>query len=327
MTLRIVFMGTPEFSVPSLAEILGAGHDVVAVYSQPPRPAGRGMDARKSPVHVFAEASGLPVLTPNSLKGAAEQAAFAAHAADIAVVVAYGLILPKPVLDAPRHGCLNLHGSALPRWRGAAPIQRAIMAGDTRTAAMVMRMDVGLDTGPVCLADSIEIGPDMTAGELHDAMARRGADLLVRALAALERDSLVETPQPADGVTYAAKIDKDEARIDFSAPAQTVHDRIRGLSPFPGAWVEAVIQGKRERIKVLRSALALGTAPAGAAPGTLVDEHLTVACGAGAVRFVQVQRAGRKPMSADEFLRGLALQAGFRFEQSTPEGSGTDAPL
>jgi methionyl-tRNA formyltransferase len=312
MSLRIVFMGTPDFSVPTLAEIIGAGHEVVAVYSQPPRPAGRGMDERKSPVQVFAEASGIPTSTPKSLKGTPEQAAFAAHRADAAVVIAYGLILPKPVLDAPREGCLNLHGSALPRWRGAAPIQRAIMAGDARTAAMVMRMDEGLDTGPVCLVDDIEIGPNMTAGELHDAMARRGADLMVRALAALERGSLVCTPQPAEGVTYAAKIGKDEARIDFAAPAAGVHNRIRGLSPFPGAWFEAEVQGKRERIKVLRSEVSEATAGGAAEPGTLLDDHLTVACGEGAVRLVHVQRAGKKPMSADELLRGLPLRAGQR---------------
>ena len=311
MTLRIVFMGTPEFAVPTLAEIIGAGHQIVAAYCQPPRPAGRGMDERKSPVHVFAEASGIPVSTPKSLKSAPDQSVFSAHSADVAVVVAYGLLLPKPVLDAPREGCLNLHGSALPRWRGAAPIQRAIMAGDARTAAMVMRMDEGLDTGPVCLVDALEIGPNMTAGELHDAMARRGADLMVRALAALERGSLVCTPQPTEGVTYASKIDKDEARIDFAAPAATVHNRIRGLSPFPGAWFEAEVQGKRERIKVLRSEVVSGSGPQ---PGTLLDDHLTVACGSGAVRLVQVQRAGKKPMSADELLRGLPLRAGLRLE-------------
>jgi methionyl-tRNA formyltransferase len=213
---------------------------------------------------------------------------------------------------------LNLHGSALPRWRGAAPIQRAIMAGDARTAAMVMRMDVGLDTGPVCLADDIEIGSDMTAGELHDAMARRGADLMVRALAALERGSLDSTPQPTEGVTYAAKIDKDEARIDFSLPALTVHNKIRGLSPFPGAWFEVEVQGKRERIKVLRSVVAEGTG----APGTLLDDQLTVACGTCAVRLVQVQRAGKKPMSAGELLRGLPLRGGLRLAVAAPDAAG-----
>lgn len=322
MTLRIVFMGTPDFSVPTLAEIVGAGHDVVAVYSQPPRPAGRGMDERKSPVQVFAEASAIPVLTPKSLKGAPEQAGFSGHGAEVAVVVAYGLILPQAVLDVPMHGCFNLHGSALPRWRGAAPIQRAIMAGDTSTAAMVMRMDAGLDTGPVCLAETLPIGPDTTAGELHDAMALRGADLMVRALAALERGSLVATPQPADGVTYAAKITKDEARIDFELPAATVHNRIRGLSPFPGAWCEVTVQGRTERLKVLRSELTPEARPDGAAPGTLLDDHLTVACADGAVRLVLVQRAGRKPMSAEQLLHGLPLAAGMRLQTVAP-----DAPL
>lgn len=304
--LRIVFMGTPEFSVPTLAEIIGAGHDVVAVYSQPPRPAGRGMSETKSPVHQFAEQSGIPVLTPKSLRNAEAQIAFAAHDADVAVVVAYGLILPKPVLDAPKHGCLNLHGSKLPRWRGAAPIQRAIMAGDTETAAMVMRMDEGLDTGPICLSEIIPIGPDMTAGELHDAMKLQGAGLMVRALAALERGSLTETPQPTGGVTYAAKIEKGEGRIDFVRPAREVHNLVRGLSPFPGAFVEIGVGGKAERLKILKTTLA----NAGGRPGTVLDEQLTIACGEGAVRLLEVQRAGKRPMSAGEFLRGFPLPVG-----------------
>lgn len=308
MSLRIVFMGTPEFSVPTLSEILGAGHEVAAVYSQPPRPAGRGMEARKSPVHAFAEAVSIPVLTPRSLKGQEEQRAFAAHGADVAVVVAYGLILPKPVLDAPRLGCLNLHASALPRWRGAAPIQRAIMAGDAETAVMVMRMEEGLDTGPVCLGEHIAIGADMTAGELHDMLASRGAGLMVRALAALERGSLVATPQKHEGVTYAAKIEKSEARIDFSRPAIEVHNLIRGLSPFPGAWFEAGPEGHRERVKVLRSSLANGVG----APGEVLDDALTVACGQGAVRLVEVQRAGKRPVTAPEFLRGFPLPRGTK---------------
>ncbi|MFV0295558.1 MAG: methionyl-tRNA formyltransferase [Hyphomicrobiaceae bacterium] len=304
MMLRVVFMGTPEFSVPTLSEIMAAGHDVVAVYSQPPRRAGRGMDLRPSPVHRHAEAAGIPVFTPRSLKGEEEQALFRSHGADVAVVVAYGLLLPKPVLDAPRHGCLNLHGSALPRWRGAAPIQRAIMAGDTETAVMVMRMEEGLDTGPVCLAERIEIGPDMTANALHDDMMQRGAGLIVRALAALERDSLSETPQPADGVTYAAKIDKAEARIDLTRPAKEVHNLVRGLSPFPGAWMEAGPANKRERIKVLRTSLAEGSG----APGQVLDAgEVVVACGEGAIRIVEVQRAGRKPMRAVDLVRGFDL--------------------
>lgn len=306
MTLRIVFMGTPDFAVPTLAEIIGAGHEVVAVYSQPPRPAGRGMAETPSPVHRFADSAGLPVRTPLSLKGADAQQAFAALEADAAVVVAYGLLLPDAVLQAPRLGCFNLHASALPRWRGAAPIHRAIMAGDVETAVAVMRMERGLDTGPVCLAEPVAIPPDMTTGELHDVLAQRGASLMVRALGALERSALDCVPQPADGVTYAAKIDKAEARIDFARPAAQVHNLIRGLSPFPGAWFETDAGGKRERIKVLRSQLAEGSG----APGEVLDDKLTVACGEGAVRLVDLQRAGKKPMRAQEVLRGFALPPG-----------------
>jgi len=308
MTLRIVFMGTPDFSVPTLAEIIGAGHEVVAAYSQPPRAAGRGMAERKSPVHTFAESAGVPVLTPTSFKGEAEREAFAAHEADAAVVVAYGLLLPAAVLDAPRLGCYNLHASALPRWRGAAPIQRAIMAGDTETAVMAMRMEVGLDTGPVCLGERVEIGADQTAGELHDVLAQRGSTLMARALSALERGSLDCQPQPEDGVTYARKIEKAEARIDFGADAAGVHNMIRGLSPFPGAWFEIGPEGRRERIKVLRAVLAKGQG----APGEVLDDKLTIACGSGAVRLTELQRAGKKPMPAEEVLRGFAVPAGTR---------------
>ncbi len=311
--LRIVFMGTPEFSVPTLAEIIGAGHDVAAVYSQPPRPAGRGMAEAKSPVHLFAEASNIPVFTPRTLKAADAQAIFKSHDADAAVVVAYGLLLPQAVLDAPRLGCFNMHASMLPRWRGAAPIQRAIMAGDTETAAMVMRMDAGLDTGPVCLAERVAISADMTAGALHDQLSARGAGLIVRALAALERGSLVATPQPAAGITYAAKLDKAEARIDFGKPAAEVHNHIRGLSPSPGAWFEIEIDGKRERIKVLRSAPAAGINQGGTGlAGTVLDDQLTIACGSGALRLITVQRAGKKAMSASELLRGIRIAAGTR---------------
>jgi methionyl-tRNA formyltransferase len=308
MTLRIIFMGTPEFSVPTLAEILGAGHDVAAAYCQPPRPAGRGMAERKSPVNLFAESAGIPVLTPKSLKGQAEQQVFASHQADVAVIVAYGLLLPGPVLTSPRAGCLNLHPSALPRWRGAAPIQRAVMSGDQQTAVMVMRMDEGLDTGPICLAEAVAIGPDVTAGELQDVLARRGADLMVRALAALERGSLDCTAQPKSGVTYATKIDKAESHIDFAKPAREVHNLIRGISPFPGAWFETRAGGTSERIKVLRSALGEGAG----APGEVLDGSLKVACGDGAVRLVELQRAGKKPMRTQEFLRGLSLLPGTR---------------
>ena len=306
--LRIVFMGTPEFSVPTLAAVMAAGHEVVAVYSQPPRPAGRGMAETKSPVQLFAEASGVTVLTPRTLKSVEAQAHFKAHEADAAVVVAYGLLLPQAVLDAPRLGCFNLHASLLPRWRGAAPIQRAIMAGDKETAAMVMRMEAGLDTGPVCLAKRVTIGPDMTAGELHDVLSRDGAGLMERALAALERGSLVATAQSEVGVTYAAKIEKTEARINFAHSAADVHNHIRGLSPFPGAWFEASIDGRIERIKVLGSERADGAG----APGMVLDDRLTIACGTEAVRPVQVQRAGKKAMPAVEVLRGVSIPAGCK---------------
>jgi methionyl-tRNA formyltransferase len=309
MSLRVVFMGTPEFSVPMLAEIIGAGHEVVAAYSQPPRPAGRGNKEQKSAVQTYAEAAGVPTHTPKSLRNAEAQAVFAAHKADVAVVVAYGLILPKAVLDMPSHGCLNMHASSLPRWRGAAPIQRAIMAGDTATAAMVMRMDEGLDTGPVCLAEQVPIGPDTTAGQLHDELSRRGAGLMVRALAALERGSLTSQPQGTDGITYAAKIEKAEAHIDFAKSAADVHNHIRAFSPFPGAWFE--VGG--ERIKVLRSAVA-HTAKVPAVPGTVLraDDTLVIACGDGALTLTDVQRAGKKPMTAVELLRGFAVPAGTR---------------
>ena len=308
MTLRLAFMGTPDFAVPTLTEIVGAGHEVAAVYSQPPRKAGRGMAERKSPVHEAAEQFALPVLSPKSLKDADAQAAFAAHDADAAVVVAYGLILPKPVLDAPAHGCFNLHASLLPRWRGAAPIQRAIMAGDAETGVAVMRMAEGLDTGPVCMEERVAIGADMTAGELHDSLAVIGAGLMVRALAALSRDSLTCRAQAEDGTTYASKIEKAETRIDWSMPANAVHDHIRGLSPFPGAWFDM----NGERIKVLRSHLSAGTK--GAAPATLLDGEGTVACGDDAIRLVEVQRPGKQQMSYADFARGARLEPGIVFE-------------
>ncbi len=310
--LRVIFMGTPDFSVPTLAEIIGAGHKVVCAYSQPPRPAGRGMAERKSPVHAYAEAAGITVRTPRSLKSPDQADAFRALEADVAVVIAFGLLLPKPILEAPRFGCLNMHASKLPRWRGAAPIQRAIMAGDRETAAMVMRMDEGLDTGPICLAEAVPICPDTTAGELHDALAVRGASLMVRALAALERGSLTETPQPDDGVTYAAKIEKAEARIDFARPAEVVHNQVRGLSPFPGAFFEVEAAGRRERIKVLRSEIVATAGRVGKVPGTFVDDSLTITCGEGAVRLVQLQRAGKKAMAREELLRGFPIPAGTR---------------
>jgi methionyl-tRNA formyltransferase len=304
--MRIVFMGTPDFAVPSLGAILAAGHGVACVYSQPPRAAGRGMALRKSPVQIAAEEAGLLTRTPEKLKSAEEQEGFCALAADAAVVVAYGLILPKPILDGTRHGAFNLHASLLPRWRGAAPINRAIMAGDGDTGASIMRVDQGLDTGPVCLAARVAIGPDMIAGELHDALAGTGAALMVEALAALARGELDCRRQPEDGVTYAEKIEPRETRIDWSKPAREVHNHIRGLSPYPGAWFELEINGKRERIKTLRSTLA----PGSGAAGTVLDDRLTVACAVGAVCLTEVQRAGKRPMSAGDFLRGVPLRPG-----------------
>ena len=305
MTLRLVFMGTPGFAVPTLAALVGAGHDIAAVYTQGAKPAGRGLDARPSPVEIFSRGAGIPVLTPKTLRTDDAAAAFRALGADAAVVVAYGLILPKAILEAPWGGCLNLHPSKLPRWRGAAPLQRTLMAGDEETAICVMRMEAGLDTGPVCLAEPLALPSTMTAGELHDTAARLGADLMVRALGGLERGSLQCTPQPEAGVTYAAKISKEEARIDWRHPASQVHDHIRGLSPFPGAWFE--IDG--ERIKVLRSEIAGGTGT----PGTALDGELTIACGTGAVRLLTLQRAGKKPMGAAELLRGFPVPEGRRF--------------
>lgn len=303
--MRIVFMGTPDFAVPTLSEIVGRGHEVVAVYTRAPAPAGRrGLDLTPSPVHKVAERFGLPVFTPKSLRGEAAAEAFRAHDADVAVVVAYGLILPQAILDGPRLGCLNLHGSLLPRWRGAAPIQRAIMAGDKETGVAVMRMEAGLDTGPVGLVERIPISPDITAGELHDRMMVLGADLMARALAALERGGLAFTPQPEQGVAYAAKIEKAETRIDWSLTAQAVHDRIRGLSPFPGAWFP--LGADEARVKVLRSTLADGSG----SPGMVLDDRLTIACGSGAVRLVELQKAGKQPAAADAFLRGNTVPAG-----------------
>jgi methionyl-tRNA formyltransferase len=310
MALRVVFMGTPDFAVPVLAEIIGQGHEVVAVYTREPAPAGRGMALTPSPVQRIAERFGLPVFTPRTFRDETVIEGFRAHDADVAVVVAYGLILPVAALEGPREGCLNLHASLLPRWRGAAPIQRAVMAGDRETGVMVMRMEEGLDTGPVAMAERLAIGPDMTAGELHDRLSPLGADLMARALGALERGSLRFTPQAADRVTYARKIDKAEARLDWNRPSQALHDHVRGLSPFPGAWFEADWGQGPQRVKVLRSAIAPGQA---VAPGTLLDDALTIACGDGtALRLVDVQRAGKGVMPAAEFLKGADLKAGRR---------------
>ncbi|MBV9234499.1 MAG: methionyl-tRNA formyltransferase [Xanthobacteraceae bacterium] len=303
MSLRLIFMGTPDFAVPTLVDIVGRGHDVVAVYTRAPRPAGRGMELRPSPVEQAARGFGLNVLTPATLRTTEAQELFRAHDAAAAVVVAYGLILPKPILEGVELGCFNLHASLLPRWRGAAPINRAVMAGDAESGVMVMRMDEGLDTGPVALAERVAIAPDMTAGELHDALAPIGADLMGGALAALERGALALTPQPTSGITYAAKIANAETRIDWAKPWQAVHDHIRGLSPFPGAWCELP---DGARAKVLRTTRGEGTG----APGTVVDDQLTVACGEGSVRILELQRAGKQVMKARDFLRGAQIARG-----------------
>ena len=304
--MRIVFMGTPDFAVPALRAIRDAGHEVLAVYTQPPRAAGRGMSVRKSPVHQAAEQAGLPVHTPERLKGPEEQARFQALNADATVVVAYGLILPKPILGGTRHGVFNVHASLLPRWRGAAPINRAVMAGDSVSGVSIMRVTQGLDAGPVCLISRVKIGPDMTAGELHDALAPLGAELMVKALAELERGRLSCRSQNDAAATYAAKLVPREMRINWRLKARDVHARIRGLSPHPGAWFEIERGGRRERIKVLRSMPVEGSG----APGTVLDDALTIACAKGAVRLDEVQRAGKKPMAASDFLRGLKLPAG-----------------
>ena len=304
--MRLIFMGTPDFAVPTLTELVGQGHEIAAVYTRAPSPAGRGMALRPSPVHVMADRFGLPVRTPASLKDDEAAAAFAALGAEVAVVVAYGLLLPQRILDAPALGCLNLHGSLLPRWRGAAPIQRAVMAGDAASGVMVMRMEAGLDTGPVGMAETLAIGPDITAGDLHDAMAPIGADLMGRAVAALGRGTLQFRAQSGDGVTYARKIEKAECRLDWSRSAADVHNTIRGLSPFPGAFFEAHLGQGVERIKVLRSRMAEGDG----APGTVLGPGLTVACGSGAVALSLVQRAGKGPLDADVFLRGTQLVPG-----------------
>ena len=294
--MRIVFMGTPVFSVAALEALVGAGHEIVCAYTQPPRPAGRGKKEQPSPVQARAEALGIPVRHPTSLKGAEAQAEFAALEADVAVVVAYGLILPQAILDAPRHGCLNIHASLLPRWRGAAPIHRAIMAGDAETGVCIMQMDAGLDTGPVLLRKATAIGAEETTGELHDRLAAIGAEAIVEALAKLP--DLTPEVQPEDGVTYATKIDKAEARIDWTRPAAEVARLIRGLSPFPGAWCD--VAGERVKFHGARVVAGKG------APGEVLS-GFTVACGEGAVEITRVQREGKKAMAADEVLRGMDL--------------------
>ena len=298
--MRVIFMGTPDFSVPVLDALVDAGHEIACVYSQPPRPAGRGKKDRPSPVQARAEALGLTVRHPVSLKEAEAQADFAALDADIAVVVAYGLILPQTVLDAPAMGCLNIHASLLPRWRGAAPIHRAIMAGDTETGVCIMQMEAGLDTGPVLLREATPIGPEETTALLHDRLSAMGAALIVQALAQLP--DLSPVPQPPDGVTYAAKIDKAEARIDWTRPAAQVGQLIRGLSTFPGAW----FQDGADRIKVLGARLADGQGT----PGEVLDDTLRVACGAGAVQLTKLQRAGKSAQDVVTFQRGRGIAPG-----------------
>ena len=300
MPLRLVFMGTPDFAVPTLVELAGAGHEIAAVYSRPPQPAGRGLAPQPSAVARQAERLGLPLLTPKTLRNDDAVAAVQAHRADAAVVVAYGLILPKPILDIFPLDAFNVHASLLPRWRGAAPIHRAVMAGDRETGVTIMKMEEGLDTGPIVAQRRVPIAPDATTGDLHDDLARLGAGLMVIALGAQERGSLQATPQPETGVTYAAKIDKSETRVDWQKPWQEVHNHCRGLSPFPGAWCELAGAG---RIKILRTTKGAGEG----SPGRVLDDKLTIACGTGAVRLVQVQRAGRQPMLADEFLRGTPV--------------------
>jgi len=298
--MRIIFMGSPDFSVPVLDALVDAGHDIAAVYCQPPRPAGRGKKDRPTPVHSRALELGLPVRHPISLKSAEEQAQFADLNADIAVVVAYGLILPKAILDAPKHGCLNIHASLLPRWRGAAPIHRAIMAGDTETGICIMQMDEGLDTGDVLLRRATPIADTETTAMLHDRLSLMGADLITEALDQL--GTLTPTPQPEDGITYAAKIDKSEARIDWTRPAVDIDRQIRGLSPFPGAW--CALDGVR--LKILGSTLADGSGT----PGTALDDTLTIACGTGAIHITRLQKAGQRAQDAGDFLRGTQLPRG-----------------
>ena len=309
MPLRLIFMGTPDFAVPTLLDLVAHGHEIAAVYARAAKPAGRGMKLQPTPVEQEARRLGIAVATPSTLKTPEAQTEFRAHSADAAVVVAYGMILPRAILDIPPLGCFNLHASVLPRWRGAAPINRAIMAGDTETGVMVMKMDAGLDTGDVAMAERVVITDAMTAADLHDALAPLGGDLMVRAMGALERGKLQLTRQSEQGVTYAAKIEKAEARIDWNKPAHAALRHIHGLSPFPGAWCELPIEGEPARVKILRCEMAGGSG----APGDLVDDHLAVACAQGAIRILELQRAGRPTMKAAEFLRGTPLKAGARF--------------
>ena len=309
MPLRLIFMGTPEFAVPTLLELVAHGHEIAAVYTRAAKPAGRGLKLQDTPVAQQAKRLGIPVLTPSTLKPPETVEEFRAFGADAAVVVAYGMILPQAILDAPAQGCYNLHASLLPRWRGAAPINRAVMEGDAESGVMVMKMDVGLDTGDVAMAERLPISDAMTVADLHDALAPLGADLMVRAMGALERGQLRLTKQSAQGVTYAVKIDKAEARIDWDRSARAVLRHIHGLSPFPGAWCEVPLEGEPVRLKVLRCELAKGEGR----PGDLLDDRLTVACRDGAIRILELQRAGKAPMKAADFLRGTPLAPPLRF--------------
>ena len=304
--MRIAFLGTPDFAVAALDALVQAGHEVACVYSQPPAPRGRGQELKPSPVHAYAQERGIPVRTPVSMRDAAEIEAFAALNLDAGVVVAFGQILPAAVLEAPRLGCFNLHASLLPRWRGAAPIQRAIMAGDKVTGVEVMQMTEGLDEGPVLSSETVRIDALETAGTLHDRLAEVGAGLLARTMTAVERGETAATPQPADGTTYAKKIRAKEARIRWNKPAAEVDLKIRGLSPFPGAWFELPTEKGPLRVKALLSRLEEGTGD----PGVTLDDALLVACSEGAVRLLRVQREGRGPQDAETFLRGLAVPAG-----------------
>jgi methionyl-tRNA formyltransferase len=307
--MRLIFMGTPDFAVPTLLEIVGRDHEVAAVYTRAPKPAGRGMELQDTPVAREAKRFNIPVLTPKTLRTDEALAEFAAHKADAAVVVAYGLILPVPILEAVPLGCFNLHASLLPRWRGAAPINRAVMAGDAQSGVCVMKMAEGLDTGDVAMEERVTIGADETAGELHDRLAAVGARMMPVALGALGRGTLGLTPQSNEGVTYAEKIRKDETRIDWGKSWSAVHDHARGLSPFPGAWFE--LPGTQPaRIKVLRTTRGEGSG----APGTVLDDKLTIACGEGSIRLLDIQRAGKQPMKAGDFLRGTAVAPGAVFQ-------------
>ena len=305
--MRLAFFGTPAFAVPTLEALLEAGHDIAAVYTRAPKPAGRrGLDLTPSPVHVLAAAHGLPVLTPPTLRDDIAIDSFAALGVTAGIVVGYGMILPPAILAVPQYGCLNLHPSLLPRWRGAAPIQRPIMAGDIETAAAIMRMEEGLDTGPIALEERVPIPPDANAADMHDRLASIGARLMLEALQRLDDGTLTFRPQDPDGVVYATKIDKAEARIDWTWPAGQIHDLIRGLTPFPGAFFEADLGKGIERVKVLRSRVVQGEGR----PGLLLDETLTVACGQGALRLLEIQRAGKSRMDASVYLLGTRVAAG-----------------